>query len=125
MKDKKFSFWIVLLAVVGLMIACSDYGYSDGYGEGNSGLSLDPDLYGTWTHGEGDEETSYTFNSDGSCVQYIYYEEYDWKWEIEDGRLKFFVDGGIPTYKTYKIEGNKLYFWSDFINDWALPFTKK
>ena len=115
----------ILLSMLFLtLFGCADYGYSDGYGEDNS-LPLDANLYGTWVNGTGDDETSWTFKSNGTCIQYIYYEEYDWEWGIENGQLKLFVDNGIPAYKTYKIEGNKLYFWSEFINDWGLPFTKK
>lgn len=124
MSVRRWSAGVILAAMILALGACSDYGYADGYGGGDT-LPLDPDLYGTWVHGEGDEETSWTFKSNGTCVQYVYYEEYDWKWGIEGGQLKLFVDGGIPAYKTYKVEGNQLYFWVDLIDDWGLPFTKE
>lgn len=120
MKEKKLVYLFVLMIFSLSWSACSDYGYDD-----DNDLPLDANLYGTWVNGSGDDETSWTFKSDGTCIQYIYYEEYDWEWGIEDGQLKLFVDNGIPAYKTYKIEGNKLYFWSEFIDDWGLPFTKE
>ncbi|MCD6346380.1 MAG: hypothetical protein J7L96_03065 [Bacteroidales bacterium] len=87
--------------------------------------SLDSNLYGTWSYTSTDGVTSYTFSSDGTCVQVLYGVSYNWKWAIEDGKLKLYIDSGIPTYKTYKIEGNLLYIWVDSISDWGLPFTKQ
>lgn len=110
-----------------LLTACSDYGYGGDYGDNidNNDRILDSKLYGTWTHVAVDNTMSYTFKSNGECIQTTYGTDYDWLWEIVDGQLKLYVTNGTPTYKTYKIEGNKLYFWSDYIDDWALPFTKQ
>lgn len=118
-------FLALSLFVVFLLPSCSDYGYADGYGEEGSDVVLDPNLYGTWSHGSGDDKLSWTFKSNGTAIEMIYNTDYDWKWAIEDGQLKLYVDNGIPAYKTYKIEGNKLYFWSDYVGGWSLPMTKE
>ena len=83
--------------------------------------NLDSALYGTWTY----EELSWTFVKDGTCIQTTYGTDYNWEWEIEDEKLKLFITGGLPTFYTYKIEGNLLYLWVDSMNTWGLPFTKE
>jgi len=89
-------------------------------------LNLDENLIGKWVFlDSNNDEFSYTFNSDGSCTQTVYNQNYSWKWVIEEGQLKFYIDGGTPAYYTYKIEGNQLYLWVDTVNDWGLPFTKE
>ncbi|MEA1877224.1 MAG: DUF5640 domain-containing protein [Bacteroidota bacterium] len=113
---------ILVLTILSLIVgACSDYEYNDPPED----LNLDSNLYGTWSYTNDDGTASWTFNSDGTCIQSLYGTNYDWKWEIESGQLKLFVDSGIPAYKTYKIEGNLLYFWAESISDWAIPFTKQ
>jgi len=89
--------------------------------------NLDSDLFGTWVFTDEDQmvTASWTFNDDGSCVQFLYGTDYDWEWEIEGDQLKLFVEGGTPGYKIYVIEGNLLYFWVDSIDDWGLAFTKQ
>ncbi len=86
---------------------------------------LDPELFGTWLFSSDDGDYFWRFNSDGTCVQGILGDEVEWKWTIESGQLKLFVDNGIPAYKQYKIEGNLLYFWVDSVEVWSSPFTKQ
>ncbi len=86
--------------------------------------NLDPALIGTWTFYDGDDEFSWVFHADGTCVQSTPAGDYDWEWTIENGQLKLFVGGGTPAYMQYMIEGSQLYFWADTLETWALPFTK-
>ncbi|MGI6292210.1 MAG: hypothetical protein ACOXZH_07300 [Bacteroidales bacterium] len=90
-------------------------------------VQLDPALYGKWSIGNPNEDDYlfYHFKSDATLIQHIYGSDYNWLWCIEDGKLKMYVSGGIPHYKSYKIEGNLLYFWVDSMEEWALPLTKE
>jgi hypothetical protein len=86
---------------------------------------LDPQLFGTWAYT--DSENNYyawTFNEDGTAIQELYGKQYSWEWIIEEGQIKLFFENGTPAFLTYKIEGNKLYFWAESINEWGAPFTK-
>jgi len=88
--------------------------------------NLDENLFGEWVFYENDLSisASYTFNEDGTCVQFLYDQNYDWLWEIEEGQLKLYVESGTPAYFTYNIEEKFLYFYSDIAGVWGLPFTK-
>lgn len=88
--------------------------------------NLDDNLIGKWVITDSnDDEYSWTFNSDGSCIQTIYNQDYNWKWEIEAEQIKLFVDGGKAAYYKYKIESNMLYLWVDSVEDWGVPYTKE
>jgi len=79
---------------------------------------LDPALIGYWAYKEGNTITNaWRFKSDGTAVQSVYGSDYNWKWLVESGKLKLYVDFGTPRYITYKIVHDKLYFWVDEIND--------
>jgi hypothetical protein len=89
-------------------------------------LALDPQLFGTWVFVDADNEVlAWTFRDNGTCTQSVYGENYAWRWEIENAQLKLFVTGGIPSLRTYKVEGNALFFWVESIEDWSLPFTRQ
>ena len=88
--------------------------------------NLDNNLIGKWVITDSNDDLyAWTFESDGSCVQTLYNQDYNWKWEIEEGQIKLFVDGGKAAYYTYKIEGNQLYLWVDSVEDWGIPYTKE
>jgi len=125
MKQRNIILLSFLILVAFSFSSCSDYGYADGYGDNEEEMLLDTDLYGTWSFGEGENEASWTFNSDGTCTQMLYGVDYEWKWEIENSQLKLYVDNGTPAYKTYKVEGDKLYLWVDMTGEWGLPYTKQ
>ena len=87
--------------------------------------NLDSNLIGKWSIVDSEnDEHDWTFKDDGTCIQTLYNQNYNWKWEIEDGKIKLYVDGGNAAYYTYKIDDNKLYLWVDSIEDWGLPYTK-
>lgn len=120
---KKLISLISMFTIILLLTSCSD---DKSNPVGSEDLSLDNNLIGKWVFVDANnDELSYTFNSDGTCTQIVYEQEYNWKWTIEEGQLKFYVDGGTPAYFDYKIEGNQLYLWVDSVNDWGLPFTKQ
>ena len=93
--------------------------------KGPNDLNLDENLFGLWVFETEDDFYSWRFNNNGTCIQNINGQEFNWKWEIVSAQIKFFVDFGTPHYKTYKIVHDKLYLWVDEINDWGLPFTKQ
>ena len=109
---------LILALFITLFIAC--------FPSDNSSKNLDEALFGTWVYYENDlsVSASWTFNDDGTCVQFLYNQNYDWLWEIEEGQLKLYVEFGIPAYKTYNIDDKYLYFYSDELGVWGLPFTK-
>lgn len=89
----------------------------------NTQTNLDPALYGTWTFVDSEgEEYFWRFNADGSCTQGTPVGNSEWKWTIENGLLKLYLDNATPAFKKYKIEGSLLYFWVDVIEDWSFPF---
>ncbi|SOE20206.1 hypothetical protein SAMN06298216_0701 [Spirosomataceae bacterium TFI 002] len=85
-------------------------------------LVLDENLFGKWVFEDG---SYWQFNPDGTCIQHINGVSYDWLWMIENGQLKLYIPNGKPAFKTYKIEGNKLYFWVEQVKTWSLPYTKR
>lgn len=118
---------IVIILAAGLS-ACDLWPEDD-----DVSVDLDPDLFGFWVLNDvdGNPAHSWKFNDDATAVQRVYDGDYDWvdneyhwNWEIENEQLKLYVDYGVPRYITYKVEGNLLYFWSDEINDWSVPFHK-
>ena len=118
MKTLKLLFPLLLFLTISSIsfIACSKM----------DDLNLDSALFGEWLYKDSDGiKYGWTFNDDGKYIQTVYNTEYDWKWKIEETKLKLYVDGGTPTYKTYKVEGNKLYFWVDSFDEWSLPFVKQ
>lgn len=113
-----FKFSSALLLVL-LLSFCSD--------ENNPAKpdNLDNDLIGRWVFVDSNNDiAAWTFKDDGTAIQTIYNQDFNWKWEIENGQIKLFVDGGKPAYYTYKIEGNELYLKVDSMDQWGLPFTK-
>jgi len=91
-----------------------------------SDLNLDSNLFGQWIYTDSNNDVyAWTFYDDGTCIQTTPIDNYNWLWTIEDTKLKLHIEGGNPTYLVYKIEGDKLYFYSDKIEDWGVPFTKK
>lgn len=119
-KMKKLFLLLMFFAAASLMIACEDEN------EDGNERNLDPQLIGYWLFDTNDDEFhAWRFKSDGSAVQTTYGQDYNWQWDIENEKLKLYISGGVPTFQTYKIEGNNLYFWVDQISDWGLPFTKQ
>ena len=122
MKKKLFSSSIYLfIAFLSVFIIACDSDSST-----KSSKDLDSKLYGTWVFVDSENEVfSWTFKSNGTCIQSVYGIETEWKWTIESEKLKIFITGGLAHYKTYMIEGNLLYFYVDEISDWGIPFTKQ
>ncbi len=96
-------------------------------------VDLDPELFGRWElrNPAGKLEYAWEFNDDGTAVQFIYDDEYDWVdkeidwlWEIKDEQLKYYVEDGVPIYRTYKVEDNRLYFWAEGLDMWGVPYIK-
>jgi hypothetical protein len=122
---KKLLILFSLLSFVLVFSSCSDDD-SNPANSNDSELNLDSDLYGTWSFVDSNNDVhSWTFNSNGTCVQTLYNQNFNWNWTIENEQIKLFVTGGNPAFYTYKIEGNNLYLWVDAINDWGLPYTKQ
>jgi hypothetical protein len=120
---KKLLILFSLLSFILIFSSCSE---DDNNPASSENLNLDNDLFGKWSFTDSNNDVlSYTFNSNGTCVQTVYDQNVNWNWTIEEEQLKLFVTGGIPAYFTYKIEGSQLYLWIDSVNDWGLPFTKQ
>ncbi len=123
-----FTLFLVLVFSLILVTACDNDDSSPNNSNNNS--KLDARLFGTWVYyqnGETKPSLSWTFNSNGTCVQHIYGSDYNWNWEIESGKIKLFVKYGTPAYYPYKIEENKLYLAVEVNGEetWGLPFTKQ
>lgn len=117
---KKWPYFLALFIISMLITSCIIEDEKD------KNDNLDPALIGYWVYKENDEiKSAWRFSSDGTAVQSLYGIDYDWKWLVESGQIKLYVDFGIPRYVTYKIVHDKLYFWVDEINDWGLPFIKQ
>ena len=120
---KKLIILAALLSFAFIFSNCSDDSSNPASSEN---LNLDNNLVGKWSFTDSNNDVlSWTFNSDGSCVQTVYDQNVNWNWTIEDSKLKLYINGGAPAYFTYKIEGNQLYMWVDVTNDWGLPYTKQ
>jgi len=118
MKTRNFILFISMLLLSTVFVSCDK--------DLEENLNLDSALIGQWIFVDANGDIySWTFKDDGNCVQTLYNVDYEWKWEIEDTKLKLYVDGGTPAYKEYKIEANKLYFWVESVEIWSLPFTKQ
>jgi hypothetical protein len=123
---KKLAVFLSVVTFIMLLSFCSKEENNPAGSTGTTNLNLDSALFGQWVFTDSNNDIfGWTFNDDGSCIQTSYSQNYNWKWEIENQRIKLYVDGGTPAYYTYKIEGNQLFLWVDSISDWGLPFTKQ
>lgn len=87
--------------------------------------NLDSNLLGEWVFVDSNNDVhSWTFNEDGTCIQTLYNQDFNWEWQIEDGQIKLFISGAQAVYYNYRIEGNKLYLRVDSMDEWSLPYTK-
>ena len=88
--------------------------------------NLDSNLLGKWVFVDSNDDIhSWTFNENGTCVQTLYNQDFNWEWQIEDGQIKLFISGAKAAYYNYRIDGNKLYLKVDSMDEWGIPFTKE
>lgn len=122
---KKILFLALISGFLLLSVGCKD---DDQNSNGTKPTAqLDANLFGIWSHGDPNEPgyVLWHFKSDATLRQSLNGYEYNWLWCIEDGKIKMYVKGGVPRYQIYRIEGNLLYLWSDYIDDWGVPLTKE